>query len=149
MLNDDYREILHDLLKNKVRFLVVGAYGMAVYGFPRATGDIDIWVDTEKGNCERVYKTLSDFGAPLKDLSPSTFCEKGIIFQIGVAPRRIDILTAIDGVTFEDAFTRKEEYEIDGLMIPFISKKDLIINKESTSRIKDKADAEELRKQRD
>ena len=149
MLNEDYRDILQILLKNKAEFLVVGAYAMGVHGYPRATGDIDIWVETSKENSEKIYRSLVEFGAPVSDLTENTFCEEGIIFQIGVAPRRIDIITMICGVDFKKAFADKIEVLIDGLNIPFISIKDLIKNKEATGRDKDKLDVKYLRKRHD
>src|SRR3990170_6051742 len=109
MLNEDYREMLQLLLRNEVKFLVVGAYAMAAYGYPRATGDFDIWVDTTLENSQRIYKSVSDFGAPLSGITERTFTEKGIVFQIGVAPRRIDIITHIDGVEFHNAYQDKED----------------------------------------
>ena len=140
MLNEDYREMLQLLLRNEVKFLVVGAYAMAAYGYPRATGDFDIWVDTTLENSQRIYKSVSDFGAPLAEITERTFTEKGIVFQIGVAPRRIDIITHIDGVEFHNAYQDKEEVEIENMKIPFLSKSNLIKNKKSTGREKDKID---------
>lgn len=144
MLNEDYKEILQILLGNKARFLVVGAYAMAAYGYPRATGDFDIWVETTAGNSRKIYKCLTEFDAPLSEITEKTFTEKGIVFQIGVAPRRIDIITDIDGVSFTEAFQNKKEIEIENLTIPFLSKSDLIKNKESTGREKDKLDVKYL-----
>jgi len=129
MLNEDYKEILQNLLNNKVKFLVVGAYAMGVYGYPRATGDFDIWVEAPAENSKKIYKSLSEFGAPLSSVTEKTFAEKGIIFQIGVAPRRVDIITHIDGVIFKDAHKTKEVIEIEGLQVPFLSKENLIKNK--------------------
>jgi len=149
MLNKDYRDMLHALLGNEVRFLVVSAYALAAYGYPRATGDIDIWVDTSLENSKNIYASLTEFGALLADILEKTFTEKGIIFQIGIAPRRIDIITSIDGVDFQEAFEQKEIIEVDGLKIPFLSKEDLIKNKLSTGRKKDKLDAEYLSKNQD
>ena len=145
MLNKDYKEMLQILSNNKVRFLVVGAYAMGVYGYPRATGDIDICVEASSGNSEKIYQSLSEFGAPLSELTKTTFCEEGIVFQIGVAPRRIDIITKIDGVDFKKAYSDKQEIEIEDIKIPFLSKENLIKNKESTGREKDKLDAKYLR----
>jgi len=137
MLNEDYKEMLQILLENDVKFLIVGAYAMGIHGYPRATGDVDIWVEASIENSERIYKSLIDFGAPLFDISDKTFAEKEIVFQIGVAPRRIDIITAIDGVIFEEAYKVKKVIELEDLDIPFISKEYLIKNKESTGRKKD------------
>ena len=108
MLNEDYRDALHTLLNNDVRFLVVGAYALGAYGYPRATGDFDIWVDTSMENSKKIYVSLAEFGAHLADISEQTFTEKGIIFQIGIAPRRIDIITCIDGVDFREAYEKKK-----------------------------------------
>jgi hypothetical protein len=146
MLNEDYRDMLCILLDNNVRFLVVGAYALGAYGYPRATGDFDIWVDTSPENSSNVYASLNEFGAPLAGISKTTFTEEGIIFQIGVAPRRIDIITHVDGVRFGDAYAARNVIEVEGLRIPFLSKKDLIKNKRSTGREKDKLDAEYLSK---
>lgn len=145
MLNKDYREMLQILLENKVKFLVVGAYAMGAYGYPRATGDIDIWVEASAENSEKVYQCLLKFGAPLSEITKTTFREEGIVFQIGVAPRRIDIITEIDGVDFKKAYSDKQEIEIEGVRIPFLTKENLIRNKESTGRQKDKLDAKYLR----
>lgn len=144
MLNEDYKEMLQVLLNNKVKFLVVGAYAMGAYGYPRATGDFDIWVEASPENSQKVYQSLLEFGAPLNNILENTFCEEGIIFQIGVAPRRIDIITKIDGVNFKHAYSRKQEIEIEELAVPFLSKEDLIKNKESTERKKDKLDVQYL-----
>jgi hypothetical protein len=146
MLNEDYKEMLRILLDNEVKFLVVGAYAMGVYGYPRATGDFDIWVESSIENSQKLYTSLKDFGAPLADISPSTFAEEGIVFQIGVAPRRINIITHIDGVTFKQAYRTKEVIQIEYLDIPFLSKNALIKNKKATGRDKDKLDVKYLKK---
>ncbi|RJR16511.1 MAG: hypothetical protein C4581_09820 [Nitrospiraceae bacterium] len=145
MLNDDYKEILQNLSKNKVKFLVVGAYAMGVHGYPRATGDLDIWVDVSPDNSELVYKSLVEFGAPLSHINRDTFIEEGIVLQIGIAPRRIDIITQIDGVDFRSAYAEKLVVELEGLAIPFLSRDDLIRNKESTGREKDRVDVQYLK----
>jgi len=137
--------MLQSLLDNKVEFLVVGAYAMAAYGYPRATGDLDLWIFASSENAEKVYKALGEFGAPLEQIEKNSFSEKGIIFQIGVAPCRIDIITQISGVEFEQAYPKRKEIEIDGIKFPVISKEDLIRNKESTGREKDKLDSKFMR----
>ena len=103
MLNEDYKEMLQILLNNEVKFLIVGAYAMGAQGYPRATGDFDIWVEPSPENSKRVYNSLLEFGSPLEQIHEKTFNENRIIFQIGVIPRRIDILTSIDGVEFDKA----------------------------------------------
>jgi len=132
--------MLQILLNNKVKFLIVGAYAMGAYGYPRATGDFDIWIEASADNSKKVYKSLSEFGALLSDIAIDTFVKEGIIFQIGVAPRRIDFITYIDGVNFQEAYKLRNNIEIESLPIPFISKEDLIKNKKSTGREKDKID---------
>jgi hypothetical protein len=145
MLNKDYKEMLQSLLNNEVRFLDVGAYAMGAYGYPRATGDFDIWVEASSENSKKVYKSLSAFGAPLSDITADTFLKEGIVFQIGVAPRRIDIITHIDGVSFKDAYETQKKIKIENLQIPFLSKENLIKNKQATGREKDRLDAEYLK----
>ncbi|MCL2130542.1 MAG: nucleotidyltransferase [Treponema sp.] len=143
-LNNDYRDILQILFEKKVKYLLVGAYAMAIHGYPRSTMDIDLWVMPDPENARLVLHALNDFGAPSGDLSPEDLQKEGIVFQIGVAPRRIDILTSVDGLMFEDAFSRSEIVEIDSIPVHILSVPDLIINKKSTGRTKDLADAELL-----
>ena len=145
MLNEDYKDILLILLKNKVRFLIVGAYAMGAYGYPRATGDFDIWVENSFENSKKVYQSLKEFGAPLLKINKETFSNESIIFQIGVAPKRVDIITTIDGVNFKKAYSSKKIIKIENIFSPFISLKDLIKNKQSTGREKDKLDVKYLR----
>jgi len=144
MLNEDYRDILRILSETGARYLVVGAYAMSVHGYPRATGDIDIWVECSAVNSRLVYKAVAAFGAPLSGITPETFAEEGIVFQIGVAPRRVDILTRVDGLSFQEAFQNRQELELEGLIIPVTSKADLIQNKRATGRAKDRLDAQVL-----
>jgi len=144
MLNNDYRDILLALSNRKAKFLLVGAYAMAVHGYPRSTMDIDLWIMPDPENSTLVLKALEDFGAPSDNLTQSDLQKEDLIFQIGVAPRRIDILTSVDGLNFEEAFTNSQTIEIEGIPIQVISIADLIKNKRSTGRHKDLADAESL-----
>jgi len=145
MLNDDYKEMLSILLDEKVKFLVIGAFALGTYGYPRATGDIDIWVEASEDNSKKVFKSLVRFGAPTDHIEAKDFEKKGIIFQIGIAPRRIDITTVIDGVNFEDSYPKRKTVNIAGIDIPVISREDLILNKESTGREKDILDVKMLK----
>lgn len=149
MLNEDYKEMFSILLDYEVKFLVVGAYALGAHGYPRATGDVDIWIKACPENSKKVYQSLTAFGAPVSALTPETFIEKGIVFQIGVAPRRIDILTTIDGVDFAEAYEAREVIEVEGLKIPFLSKEHLIRNKEATGREKDRLDVQCLKDRSD
>jgi len=148
MLNSDYKDILHALSERKVKFLLVGAYAMAAHGYPRSTMDIDLWVMPDPENARLALHALEDFGAPCGDLSPDDLQKEGLIFQIGVAPRRIDILTSIDGLKFEDAFYRADAIEIDAITVSVLSIPDLITNKRATGRMKDLADVEFLEEDR-
>ena len=103
MLNPNFHDILSEFCAAKVEFLLVGAYAMAVHGLPRATGDIDLWVRCSEENAQHIMAALARFGAPLSQISAADFQTPGVVFQIGVAPHRIDILTAIDGVEFDEA----------------------------------------------
>lgn len=144
MLNEDYKDMLQSLLDNDVKFLIVGAYALAAYGYPRATGDFDIWVEASPENSKKILSSLASFGSPTSGLTEKTFMEKGIVFQIGVAPRRIDLITHIDGVDFKDAYPSRKTITMEGLDIPFISKENLIKNKKSTGRDKDLVDVRQL-----
>ena len=144
MLNPDYRDMLSALSAAGVEYLVVGAYALAAHGLPRATGDIDFWVRPSPENADRVLDALRDFGAPLRDLTRDDLAREGTVFQIGVAPRRIDLLTSIDGVEFETAWSGRETREIDSIAVPVLSRDDLLRNKRATNRPKDVLDAEWL-----
>jgi hypothetical protein len=143
-MNRDFAEMLGALSDRQAEFLVVGAYAMAAHGTPRATGDIDIWVRPTRENAERVWAALQDFGAPLRDLAKVDLESEGIVFQIGVVPNRIDILTRITGVDFNDAWANRLEIQLDGRTIPVLGKSDLVANKKATGRAKDLGDLELL-----
>lgn len=136
--------MLQFLLEEKVDFILVGAYALAAHGYPRATGDIDIWVKADENNSLKVYQALRKFGAPVQQIKTDDFAIEGVIFQIGVAPRRIDIITQVTGVTYEEADKDKIIVEIEGLRIPIISLNNLIKNKNATGREKDRLDAQLL-----
>ena len=144
MLNEDYLDILQALADEKAEFLLIGAYALAAHGYPRATMDIDIWVMPSSKNAESVLRALTRFGAPLQNLTQQDLETDGTVFQIGVAPRRIDIITAASGLQFEEAFKNSIAVEIDGIQVHIPSRDDLIRNKKATGRTKDLADVEAL-----
>ncbi|MGB8425547.1 MAG: nucleotidyltransferase [Desulfobacterales bacterium] len=146
MLNEDYKEMLQLLSEEQVDFIIVGAYALGAHGYPRATGDIDIWVKPSHINSRKLYKALARFGAPLEQIEIDDFSMEGIIFQIGVIPRRIDLITKIDGVTYEEADEDKITLEVEGLQLPVISLIKLIKNKMATGREKDELDIKTLKK---
>jgi predicted nucleotidyltransferase len=144
MLNKDYKEMLQCLLEENVRFLLVGAYAVAVHGFPRATKDIDFFVWATPENAANLMRALTKFGAPLHDISEADLSSEGVEFQIGNSPRRIDIITNISGIKFEQAYANKTTISIEGIEVPVISLQDLIINKRASARTQDLADVEKL-----
>ena len=145
-MNPDFEEMLSVLSDAEAKFLVVGAHAVAAYATPRATGDIDIWIGASTENGEKVWAALLAFGAPLEALAPDDLASEDLLFQIGVAPSRIDILTSIEGVVFDDAWPRREIVEVAGVNVPIIGKEDLIANKRAVGRHRDLADLEELEK---
>jgi hypothetical protein len=139
-MNRDFAEMLGALCDQQAEFLVVGAYALAAHGLPRATGDIDIRVRPTPLNAKRVWAALEAFGAPLLDLTRKDLQTQGIVFQIGIAPNRIDILTRITGVDFETAWPNRLEIQIDGRTIPVLGKQELITNKKAAGRPEDIGD---------
>ena len=148
MLNSDFRDILSAFCEEKVEFMLVGAYAVAAHGLPRATGDIDLWVKCSEKNAERVWAAIMNFGAPLANISKQDFITRGNVVQIGVTPRRIDILTEITGVEYEEAKPQSITIEIEGMAIPVIGLAHLLQNKSAVGRPQDKADVARLQELR-
>jgi len=146
LTSPDFKELLSLLEKHKVRYLVVGGYAIMKYTEPRFTKDLDLWISTDKENSKAVYAALKEFGAPLKGLAPADFTQEGYFYQMGNPPFRLDVMMSIPGVTFETAWAKREKVQVEGLVIPFISKADLIKSKEASGRPQDLIDAKELRK---
>ena len=144
MLNPDFRDILSAFTEEQVDFIIVGAYALAAHGLPRATGDIDLWVRASSGNSRKVWKALEAFGAPMKGLQQEDFEKEELIVQIGRAPRRIDVITTVSGLTFDDAWRNRMVVEIEGLSISVIGREDLIRNKKAVGRAQDMADVKRL-----
>ena len=144
MLNPDYRDMLSAFADAEVEYLLVGAYALAAHGHPRATGDMDLWVRRSSENAGRVLQALSVFGAPLSDVETEDFQTPDTVFQIGVSPRRIDILTTISGVDFQEAWPERMEIELEGLTISVLGRKHLIQNKRALGRPQDQADINRL-----
>jgi len=140
----DFEEMLLAFNGAGVKYLVVGAYAVAVYARPRATGDIDLWVEATAENAARVFRALAAFGAPLDHVDEQTFTEPEIIFQIGVPPIRVDVMTSIDDVAFEDAWPNRVASVVGEVPVAIIGREDLIRNKTATGRAKDLADLELL-----
>lgn len=140
-MNEDFLELLSSLLDAEARFLVIGAYAVGVHGRPRATKDLDVWVEASEENATRVVHALRLFGAPLGDLVTSDLEHVGTGFKMGIPPRRIDILTQIEGLTFAEAWPNRIEAEFgDGVRCPVIGLADIITNKRAAGRPQDLAD---------
>jgi hypothetical protein len=143
-MNPDFRDMLFLFIEENVEYLVVGAYAMGAHGVPRFTGDIDLWVYAERDNAQRVRRALAKFGAPIGDLSVEDLSSPNLVFQIGIAPQRIDVMTSITGVAFEDAWPNRLTAEIAGMAVNVIGRNELIRNKRATGRPKDLLDTQIL-----
>jgi hypothetical protein len=143
-VNHDFRDLLAEFNAHGVEYLVVGAHALAAHGHVRATKDLDVWVRAEPANARRVLEALRSFGAPLHDLSEADLTTPGVVFQIGVPPLRIDVLTAIDGVTFEEAWPARMPTEFADVPVAVLSRQHTIQNKRAAGRTQDLADIEYL-----
>jgi hypothetical protein len=130
--------------EEEVEFLVVGAYAMAAHGAPRATGDLDFWIRPSEENAGRVIRALMRFGAPINEIAVEDFVTRDLVFQIGIEPNRIDLLTSIDGVDFGEAWENRVTVEVGGVPVPVLGLADLVRNKKAVGRLRDLADVEEL-----
>ena len=147
LLNPDYRDMVECLLNEGVDFMLVGGYAVALHGWPRTTFDIDFWIMANPENAKAVMRAIKAFGAPLMGLTEVDFHRPGMVFQIGSAPQRIDIISAVDGLDYADAVLRAVKMKVvDGLEIKVVSLDDLIVNKRASGRPKDMADAAALEK---
>ena len=143
-MNRDFAEMLSALSEAGAEFLVVGAHALAAHGTPRATGDLDIWVNATEDNAARVIAALKAFGAPLTDLTVDDLTKPDTVFQIGVVPSRVEILSAVSGVRFADAWPRRVVLMIEGIEVPVLSRSDLIANKRASGRPQDLLDVQLL-----
>ena len=148
MFTNDFKELLSEFNAHQVKYLIVGGYAVAIHAQPRATKDLDIFVQPEPENGEAVFAALAKFGAPMGDLKPADLIDPSSFFRMGVSPQMIEILPQISGVTLEDAWQRRIETIIDeqtGLKAFVISADDLITNKLASGRHQDLADVEAVR----
>lgn len=143
-INSDFSELLKIFNDNGVKYLVIGGYALIQYAEPRYTKDLDLWVRVGSANASAVFNALSAFGAPLNGLSEQDFSEEGYFYQMGRPPVRVDVLMGIPGPSFDDAWQRRNEVDFDGLLVPFISRGDLILTKRAAGRPQDLLDAELL-----
>jgi hypothetical protein len=147
-LNPDFRDFLLLLADERAEFMIVGAYALAYHGAPRASGDIDVFARPTAENAARVYRALVAFGAPVlaAGLKQEDLATPGLVYQMGLPPRRIDVLTKISGVTFEEAWARRQEAELEGRTVAVIGRDDFVRNKQAAGRPKDLANVARLSK---
>lgn len=146
MTNRDFRDLLAALFARSVRFLIVGGYAVTFHARPRFTKDLDVWVDPSAENAPRVVAALIDFGAPLQahGVTARDFTIPGTIYQIGVPPNRVDILTAIEGLVFAPCWERRASASFADVPVAYLSRADLIVNKRTVGRPQDLEDVREL-----
>lgn len=145
-MNPDFEDFLRALTEARVRFMVAGAHALALHGVPRATGDMDIWIEASTENADRVWLAMARFGAPMESLgiTRSDLAEPDNVVQLGLPPRRIDLLTGLSGLKFEEAWAGRVIHDTGTIAIPVIGRSALIANKRETGRLKDLADLEAL-----
>ena len=145
-LPQDFTDLLIELCEANAEFLLVGGWAVILYGHVRATDDMDIFVRPSATNSERVFAALEAFGAPLRAhaVAPGHFAKEGDAYRFGIAPLKVELLTKISGVSFDEALQDSKTFELDGYQIPYIGKAALIANKKAAARHKDLADVEEL-----
>jgi hypothetical protein len=146
--NSHFKDLLSALNGCRARYLVVGGYAVMLYTEPRFTKDLDIWVDAHPENAQRVFHALAEFGAPLAGIQADDFAKPDLIYQLGVPPTRIDILTSLSGLAFEEAWERRKEAEFGDIPALFLGIDDLLVNKRATGRAADRLDCERLEEAR-
>jgi hypothetical protein len=148
-MNADFLDLLRAFVAADVRFLVVGGYAVGVHGRPRATKDLDVWVEPSQDNAPRVIRALREFGSPLMGLTAADFARAGVGLQIGVAPTRIDIVTQVSGLSFAEALATHVEVDFaKGVRCPVIGLEALLANKRASGRPQDLADVAALERLR-
>jgi predicted nucleotidyltransferase len=145
MFSQDFKEFVELLIKNKAEYLIVGGYAVGIHGHPRYTGDLDIWLNPSDENAKRILACVNEFGFSSYGLTYLDFTKEGNVIQLGYPPLRIDLLTQIDGVTFNECFKNRIEILIDELKVNFIGYDDLIKNKKESGRLRDLDDLDNLK----
>lgn len=148
-MNQDFLDLLRAFIDRDVRFLIVGAYALAVHGRPRATGDLDVWVDATPENAAKIMLALEQFGVPISQVRPEDFSRPGIVFQMGLPPVRIDVLTELSGLTFSEAWSTRTQAAFGPFTVDVIGREAFIKNKRATGRARDLGDIESLSAERD
>jgi len=143
-LHPDFKDFLRLLNSHGVEYLIVGGYAVGYHGYPRATGDMDIWIGVSESNAQKAARVLRDFGMPDEQVSEKLFLDRDKIIRMGIPPVRIEVITGASGVDFSDCYSRRESTDIDGVPLNFISLNDLKANKRACGRHKDLDDLEHL-----
>ena len=144
MLSRDFKEFIESLNANNVRYLVVGGYAVALHGYVRYTKDLDVWIEPKIQNANNVLNALTAFGFGSFDITADDFLEEGNIIQLGYPPNRIDLITSLKALMFENCYPERVQVEIQGVPIDFIDIGNLKTNKKATGRPQDLADLENL-----
>jgi len=144
MLSKDFKEFIESLNASNVRYLVVGGYAVALHGYPRYTKDLDVWIEPKIQNAQNVLNALTAFGFGSLDITTKDFLEEGNIIQLGYPPNRIDLVTSLKGLVFENCYPERVQVKIQGVRIDFIDVENLKTNKKATGRPQDLADLENL-----
>ncbi|PKN63031.1 MAG: hypothetical protein CVU57_21185 [Deltaproteobacteria bacterium HGW-Deltaproteobacteria-15] len=143
-LHPDFKDFLRLLNSHDVRYMLVGGYAVGYHGYPRATGDMDIWIETSESNSKKLASVFSEFGVPSDTITENLFLEKDKVIRMGVPPVRIEVITGASGVDFNECFPKRDVIEIDGIPVNFISLQDLKKNKRAAGRHKDLEDLDHL-----
>ena len=143
-VNSDFTDLLNILNVNRVKYLIIGGYAVIQYTEPRYTKDLDLWINVDGDNAKNIFRALKEFGAPLAGLSEADFMEEGYFYQMGNPPMRVDVLMGVPGVDFSEAWDNRNEINFEGLIVPFISREDLIKAKRAAGRPQDLIDADLL-----
>lgn len=144
LLPDDFREFLKLCNRKRLKYLLIGGYAVSYYGYPRATADLDVWIEISVANAAKMVEVLIAFGFDVPDLTPELFMQPGRIVRLGVAPLRLEILTDISGVTFAKCFAERGRADLDGIKVNILSLEHLKRNKRASARPKDLDDLEHL-----
>lgn len=144
MLSKDFKEFVALLKEHSAEYMIVGGYAVGVHGYPRYTGDLDIWLNPTRENAERVLRALRDFGFGALQITVDDLTKENAIVQLGQPPLRIDLLMSIDGVRFDECYTNRKEESFDGIRMNFIGYHDLLKNKRASGRHRDLDDLENL-----
>ena len=143
-INSDYSDILRCFVEETVQFLVVGGYAVMKHSEPYNTKDLDLWIAPNRGNAERAYRSMARFGAPLGDVTVEDLLNPDLVYQLGIDPIRIDVMSAISGLNFDAAWNRRDKMMYGGLEVPVLSIEDTSCAKKACGRPKDLIQAAEL-----